>query len=109
MKRTLWTIAIGSGLFVGAVAFGAAQTQTPKSAGGDVTFYKDVLPILQNRCQTCHRPGQIGPMSLLSYEQTRPSSRLLVAQERHRPDLRALRPGRCHRGSLIRRTVNSPT
>ena len=80
MKRTLWTIAIGSGLFVGAVAFGAAQTQTPKSAGGDVTFYKDVLPILQNRCQTCHRPGQIGPMSLLSYEQTRPWARSIKAR-----------------------------
>jgi hypothetical protein len=35
------------------------------------TFYGDVLPILQQRCQTCHRPGQIGPMPLLTYEQTR--------------------------------------
>ncbi len=35
------------------------------------TFYKDVLPILQQRCQTCHRPGQIGPMPLLTYEQAR--------------------------------------
>src|SRR5262249_35672450 len=37
-----------------------------------VTFYKDVLPILQMNCQTCHRPGQMGPMSLLTYESTRP-------------------------------------
>ena len=36
------------------------------------TFYKDVLPILQNRCQGCHRPGEAAPMSLLTYEQTRP-------------------------------------
>jgi peroxiredoxin len=35
---------------------------------GAVTFTKDVAPILQNRCQECHRPGQIGPMSLLTYE-----------------------------------------
>lgn len=34
------------------------------------TFYKDVLPILQNHCQSCHRPGQIGPMPLLTYTQT---------------------------------------
>ena len=33
------------------------------------TFYKDVLPILQNHCQSCHRPGQIGPMPLLTYTQ----------------------------------------
>ena len=32
------------------------------------TFYKDVLPILQANCQTCHRPGEVAPMSLLTYE-----------------------------------------
>jgi len=37
-----------------------------------VTFYKDVLPILQRKCQTCHQPGQIAPVSFLSYEGTRP-------------------------------------
>ena len=31
------------------------------------TFYQDVLPILQTRCQSCHRPGEIGRMPLLSY------------------------------------------
>jgi hypothetical protein len=36
------------------------------------TFNKDVLPILQKNCQTCHRPGEIGPMPLLTYEGTRP-------------------------------------
>ena len=35
-------------------------------------FYKDVLPIVQNRCQQCHRPGEIAPMPLLTYSQTRP-------------------------------------
>ena len=39
---------------------------------GDVTFSRDVAPILQRSCQTCHRPGQMGPMSLMSYEQVRP-------------------------------------
>jgi hypothetical protein len=37
-----------------------------------VTFSKDVLPILQKNCQTCHRPGEAGPMSFLTYESTRP-------------------------------------
>ncbi len=35
---------------------------------GQVTYAKDVSRLLQNRCQECHRPGQIGPMSLLSYD-----------------------------------------
>src|ERR1041385_1531702 len=37
-----------------------------------VTFHKHVEPILQNSCQECHRPGEIGPMPLLTYEQVRP-------------------------------------
>jgi hypothetical protein len=36
------------------------------------TFYRDVLPILQKRCQECHRAGEMAPMALATYEQTRP-------------------------------------
>src|SRR5262245_19499352 len=39
------------------------------------TFSKDVAPILQKNCQSCHRPGQIAPMSLLTYAETRPWAR----------------------------------
>jgi hypothetical protein len=48
--------------FIGVSAFGAT---TP-------TFNKDVVPILQNNCQECHRPGEIAPMSLLTYTDARP-------------------------------------
>src|SRR5690348_17607203 len=37
-----------------------------------VTFSKDVAPILEKNCQTCHRPGEAAPMSLLTYQQARP-------------------------------------
>jgi hypothetical protein len=37
-----------------------------------VTFHRDVLPILEKHCQGCHRPGQIAPMSFLTYATTRP-------------------------------------
>jgi hypothetical protein len=40
--------------------------------GATATFAKDVAPILQKRCQGCHRPGEAAPMSLLTYEQARP-------------------------------------
>ena len=36
------------------------------------TFYRDVLPVLADRCQSCHRPGQAAPMPLLTYKQARP-------------------------------------
>ncbi len=38
----------------------------------DVTFNRDVLLILQKNCQSCHRPGEIGPSSFLTYDSTRP-------------------------------------
>ncbi len=37
-----------------------------------VTFHKDVSSILQKQCQNCHRPGEVGPMSLLTYKEARP-------------------------------------
>lgn len=43
------------------------------------TFNKDVLPILQKNCQTCHRPGQIAPMSFLKYETVRPWAKAMKA------------------------------
>jgi len=43
------------------------------------TFYKDVLPILENRCQSCHRPGEAGPMSFLDYQGTRPYAKAIKA------------------------------
>jgi hypothetical protein len=44
-----------------------------------VTFSKDVLPILQKNCQTCHRPGDIAPMSFLTYKDTRPWAKAMKA------------------------------
>ncbi|MGC1370915.1 MAG: hypothetical protein WA824_02140, partial [Candidatus Sulfotelmatobacter sp.] len=50
----------------------------PQSATSP-TFYKDILPILQSRCQSCHRPGETAPMPLLTYEQTRPWAKKIAA------------------------------
>ena len=36
------------------------------------TYHKDVVPVLQARCQSCHRPGEAGPFSMLTYKDTRP-------------------------------------
>ena len=49
---------------------GCFITKAPvaKNAKTEVTFTKDVSRIIQNRCQECHRPGQIGPMPLLTYD-----------------------------------------
>jgi len=43
------------------------------------TFTKNVAPILQANCQSCHRPGEAAPFSLLTYEQTRPWAKAIKA------------------------------
>ena len=42
------------------------------------TFSRDVAPILYNNCVSCHRPGEIAPMSLINYEQVRPYARSIA-------------------------------
>jgi hypothetical protein len=53
-------------LAVGSV--GATQSQELNLP----TFSKDVAPILYNRCVSCHRPGEAAPMSLITYQESRP-------------------------------------
>ena len=56
-------------------AIPVAMAQNPQ-----VTFTKDVAPILQERCQTCHRPDTFAPMSLLTYEEARPWAKSIKAK-----------------------------
>ncbi|HSE37350.1 MAG TPA: thiol-disulfide isomerase [Blastocatellia bacterium] len=66
--RVLKIGAVMSGLMallvIGVSASGPAKTSS--------TFTRDVAPILFNRCVDCHRPGEVAPMSLLSYQEVRP-------------------------------------
>jgi hypothetical protein len=48
------------------------------------TFYRDVLPILQNHCQACHRTGEIAPMPLITYAQTQPFARAIATSVRQK-------------------------
>jgi peroxiredoxin len=63
----------------------ARVKKTP--GAGSITFSKDVARILQNRCQECHRPGQIGPMALLTYDDVASWSETIreVIEERRMP------------------------
>jgi hypothetical protein len=67
--RRVWI----TGLIVaGGMAVSTSTAQERVSAPPAVTFTTHVLPILQKNCQSCHRPGEIAPMSFLTYESTRP-------------------------------------
>jgi len=58
-----------SALGVLALAVAVPRAEGPAAAP---TFAKDVAPILYNSCVSCHRPGEVAPMSLISYEDVRP-------------------------------------
>lgn len=64
-------------LLVAVLAVGVAAVASDRSSA--VTFSKDVLPILQKNCQSCHRPGQVAPMSLVTYQEARPWAKAMKA------------------------------
>ena len=61
-----------SGAALAVTTFGSGAIMAQSS---EVTFHKDIEPILQRSCQGCHRPGQMWPMSLVTYEDVRPWAR----------------------------------
>ena len=73
MKRTLRLslTAVAALLLVAIASFDHASASAPTA----VTFTKDVAPIFFSKCAACHRPGEIAPMSLLTYKDARPWAR----------------------------------
>jgi hypothetical protein len=56
----------------------ACSVASPADAAPEkVTFSSDVAPILQKRCQSCHRPGEVAPMSLQTFREARPYARAI--------------------------------
>ena len=76
-RRFLIFSAVLLGTLLGIAA--AANADEPGTAAA-VTFTKDVAPILQDKCQACHRPGYIAPMSLMTFAETRPWARAIKAR-----------------------------
>ena len=72
-----WQVSILLALSVFALAGVLTPVQTKAQSAGpsDMTFAKDIAPILQRSCQNCHRPGGVAPMSLVTYDEVRPWAR----------------------------------
>jgi len=75
-------VVVASAILVGIVILGAAPARSADAS--TPTFYRDVLPILQQHCQQCHRPGEIAPTPLLTYEQAKNSARPIREDVRSR-------------------------
>ena len=76
--QRILTVALSLGMLSAVVSPGYAENEAA------LTYYKDVLPIMQENCQSCHRPsgqnisGLIAPMAFMSYEETRPWARSIA-------------------------------
>ena len=64
-----WMLSIVLGVILMNAAPSGAQTSA------SVTFSKDIAPIFQAKCQACHQPNSIAPMSLITYQEARPWAR----------------------------------
>ncbi len=72
MTKTRISRVLLSGIAFGVMALVASPAAAVAAQeGGEVTYARDVAPILQAKCQICHQPNSVAPMSLLTYEQTR--------------------------------------
>ena len=77
-QRKLQAAVIGMGAVL-VLAAPAAAAETP-------TFSKDVAPIFQAKCQECHQPNSIAPMSLITFQEARPWARSIKERVAHAPD-----------------------
>ena len=77
-RLTAW-LALAVGVTFAFVTLSVRVTGQEASSGQpvQVTFTKDIAPILQQHCQSCHRPGSVARMSLLTYEEVRPWARAI--------------------------------
>src|SRR5580765_7767060 len=67
--------AMWRGIAAALLAAAGLMLSTNAAAADAPTFTKDVAPIMMRSCVQCHRPGQVAPMSLLTYEDARPWAR----------------------------------
>jgi cytochrome c5 len=79
MARTKLTLATGA-LAAAALLGLPRMAASAEPAAANPTFSKDIAPIFQAKCQSCHEPGSIGPMSLMTYDEARPWARSIKAR-----------------------------
>ena len=95
----LSAVVVGAGIYVSGV------TVEAQAVPAEVPFTKDVAPILQRSCQSCHRPGMMAPMSLLTYQDVRPWARSIKAKV----SAREMPPWHIDRNVGVQKFKNDPS
>jgi len=113
-KSLGWGLTIGTVLFSAAIAgvvapLAVQAEQQAAPAAPEVTFTRDIAPILQRSCQNCHRPGQVAPMSLLTYEDARPWARSMKQRTGLRDKAGVMPPWYIEKNIGIQHYKNDPS
>ena len=76
---------------------------------GDVTYTKDIAPILQRSCENCHRADGVAPMSLTTYEEVRPWARAIKQRTGIGPHAGVMPPWYIEKNIGIQKFKNDPS
>tara|TARA_B100001093_G_scaffold402785_1_gene390670 strand:+ start:2065 stop:3495 length:1431 start_codon:yes stop_codon:yes gene_type:complete len=91
------------------ISLSGAFAAVSSAQAQEVTFHKDIEPILQRSCQNCHRPGGVGPMPLVSYEQVAPYAGLIEYKTGLRDRAGAMPPWYMEKNIGIQDYKNDPS
>jgi mono/diheme cytochrome c family protein len=107
-----WKYLLASAVVVGGAMLSSSSSVvvTAQSApAGDVTFTKDIAPILQRSCQNCHRADGVAPMSLTTYEEVRPYARAIKQRTGVGPHAGVMPPWYVEKNIGIQKFQNDPS
>ncbi len=107
-----WTGRIGAAALLAATlgtASGGTVAAAPAEVTGDVTFSRDIAPILQRSCQNCHRPDGVAPMSLVTYADVRPWARAIKQRTGIGPKAGVMPPWYIEKNIGIQQYKNDPS
>ncbi len=111
--KSRWQLKIGLALLapaaVSVVFSSALKADDVPAVKGEVTYSKDIAPILQRSCQNCHQPNSVAPMSLLTYKEVRPWARAIKERTALRDKRGAMPPWFIEKNVGIQHYKNDPS
>jgi len=106
--RSRIEIALLAGAVVALVTPFALRAE-PATVPAEVTYTKDIAPIVQRSCENCHRPGGVAPMSLATYEDARPWARAMKVRTSIGPKAGVMPPWYVEKNIGIQKFHNDPS
>src|SRR3954451_13177982 len=106
MHRLLTAFCVASAI---GVAVPLTLTAEQGAVTREVTFTKDIAPILQRSCQNCHRPDGVAPMSLVTYEDVRPWARSIKTRTAIGPHRGVMPPWYVEKNVGVQKYKNDPS